>query len=360
MTNILLDVYPQLTENRELNEVSETCEKYADEHLTDEEYALFAKELGLKGFNTRKRASFAIYDLDSQFDYLVPTDEALARIEREEQEKAHELLLKYVAEKEEKALSEAKLKETEEAIKQLEDIASAKGMTLDDLGSQRKEENPIIQAQADELATGLKTKAEANEKKYTNILTQYEMQEYQEQLTSFEELQGKIDSGEIQDYRVLVGLDNNVKGINSMSRKILTEYKKHLDGVPMEDCTGVIHDSLRYTMLIDDEHYIKDTKEIINDLREKGYLVTVKNLWGNKAYQGVNTAVTDRQTGFTFELQFHTKDSYYTKEHLTHDYYAIFRNDYTTEEEKALANKIQMYYQSQVPVPDGIIGETFD
>ena len=31
MTNILLDVYPQLTEKRELNEVSEACEKYSDE-----------------------------------------------------------------------------------------------------------------------------------------------------------------------------------------------------------------------------------------------------------------------------------------------------------------------------------------
>ena len=31
MTNILLDVYPQLTNNRELNEVSEACENYADE-----------------------------------------------------------------------------------------------------------------------------------------------------------------------------------------------------------------------------------------------------------------------------------------------------------------------------------------
>ena len=31
MTNILLDVYPQLTENRELNEVSKACENYADE-----------------------------------------------------------------------------------------------------------------------------------------------------------------------------------------------------------------------------------------------------------------------------------------------------------------------------------------
>ncbi len=31
MTNILLDVYPQLTEKRELNEVSKACENYADE-----------------------------------------------------------------------------------------------------------------------------------------------------------------------------------------------------------------------------------------------------------------------------------------------------------------------------------------
>ena len=31
MTNILLDVYPQLTENKTLNEVSEACENYADE-----------------------------------------------------------------------------------------------------------------------------------------------------------------------------------------------------------------------------------------------------------------------------------------------------------------------------------------
>ena len=31
MTNILLDVYPQLTENKTLNEVSEACTSYADE-----------------------------------------------------------------------------------------------------------------------------------------------------------------------------------------------------------------------------------------------------------------------------------------------------------------------------------------
>jgi hypothetical protein len=31
MTNILLDVYPKLTDNRKLNEVSEACENYADE-----------------------------------------------------------------------------------------------------------------------------------------------------------------------------------------------------------------------------------------------------------------------------------------------------------------------------------------
>nr|MBR6100540.1 hypothetical protein [bacterium] len=31
MTNILLDVYPKLTENRTLNEVTEACENYTDE-----------------------------------------------------------------------------------------------------------------------------------------------------------------------------------------------------------------------------------------------------------------------------------------------------------------------------------------
>jgi hypothetical protein len=31
MTNILLEVYPKLTENKSLNEVSEACENYADD-----------------------------------------------------------------------------------------------------------------------------------------------------------------------------------------------------------------------------------------------------------------------------------------------------------------------------------------
>ena len=132
------------------------------------------------------------------------------------------------------------------------------------------------------------------------------------------------------------------------------------DGVSVDDVANKVHDGLRYTYLIDDDNYVKDTQDIVDSLREKGYLVTAKNLWGNKAYQGVNAVVTDRKTGYSFEIQFHTLDSYNTKEGLTHDYYDIFKNDFTTQEEKELANIIQMYCQSTVNIPDGIIGHDFN
>ena len=152
----------------------------------------------------------------------------------------------------------------------------------------------------------------------------------------------------------LIGLEHRLKSVESTSRKILTDA--HDMEISPEEAAGNINDSLRYTFEIDDAHYVEMTRRIMDTLIAGGYTVyKFKNYWAKKdvSYKGINVFFRSKD-GVIFELQFHTPDSYATKEQKNHANYEIIRSETSTEQEKAEATQKQDALFALVPVPAGV------
>ena len=152
----------------------------------------------------------------------------------------------------------------------------------------------------------------------------------------------------------LVGLDYRLKTVESLRRKILSD--SHDMEVSLEEAAANINDSLRYTIVADDAEYADITKKTLDTLSAMGMTVfKFKNYWADdsRSYQGINVNLKTPE-GVVFELQFHTPDSYDTKEDKTHTYYEIQRDENTTAEEKAEATRIMDELFALVPVPEGV------
>jgi hypothetical protein len=68
MTNILLDVYPQLTEKKSLNEVVEACENFTDEQdfTKDEKKAITRLcRLSIMGINNEDKTPLETFSVES-------------------------------------------------------------------------------------------------------------------------------------------------------------------------------------------------------------------------------------------------------------------------------------------------------
>lgn len=323
------------------------------EDLVDE----VMKKLNL-GLSTESIITLGKYDLSKSLDGIsIPSSTELDEIVKIKQAQAHDVLIETMKTDLINKQKMERRQKAEEARIRLDEIAREKGMTLKELGKQTGDVDPEIKRIADSLAEEVAEKAKSNQKRFEKLVKIYDNGELSGR--TFESIQEGIKDGTITEYQVLVGLDRQLKEVSSISRKIIDYAEKHVDN-SLSDGASRVHDSLRYTLLIDDDHYVQKIHEVVDDLRDKGYIVNVSNHWGNPAYQGVNATITDRETSFTFELQFHTAESFDAKESVTHTYYEIFRNKYTTAEEKDLANTIQMSAQEDVSVPKGIIGEKFD
>ena len=151
----------------------------------------------------------------------------------------------------------------------------------------------------------------------------------------------------------LIGLEYRLKTRESLSRKILTDA--HDMEVTPQEAAAAIHDSVRYTFIIDDGDYAMGTKTMVAALASKGITLTkFKNFWADDSrdYQGINANFKDAE-GTIFELQFHTPESYDTKENKTHYLYEIIRDEHTSAEEKAKAEQKQKELFKLIPIPEG-------
>lgn len=150
----------------------------------------------------------------------------------------------------------------------------------------------------------------------------------------------------------LQGLDYRMKSEESLTRKILLD--SHDKECSLQEAADAIGDCLRYTLMSDEDgKYAAMVNRTMNTLKGKGFtILKFKNFWGGEYYQGINVALlTPDQT--KMELQFHTADSYNTKENLTHKYYEIMRSETAKAEDIAEAEKMTRYYQTLVKIPEG-------
>lgn len=220
----------------------------------------------------------------------------------------------------------------------LNSIAKQKGMTLEEIANQKPkiELKCNNEKKADLIAQMLNSKALEKEEEITNDIKLLE----------------SIDAK-------LINLETKVKDSNSLSKKILRDSmisKKSIEEISYE-----IYDTIRYTLVIDDKTYINNVEKSLNLLLNLGYKIILnkfKNKWGNTIYQGINVGLITPYD-VKIEIQFHTNQSFVTKEYLNHTYYEIYRNLFANTKERQLAYQIMRINQALVHIPDKAINYTY-
>jgi uncharacterized protein YukE len=163
----------------------------------------------------------------------------------------------------------------------------------------------------------------------------------------------------------LVGLKHKLKKMDSLTDKITRESafpQPHTR--PLDELVSLkadeIKDVLRYTVQSDMKRYSVNYEAVTSKLEARGFtLENVKNTWAEPGspqagpYRGINTQWRTPD-GQSFELQFHTRDSFAMKER-THDVYEEARAIDTPMERQQELRQIMTRMSDEIPVPDGAI-----
>jgi hypothetical protein len=154
---------------------------------------------------------------------------------------------------------------------------------------------------------------------------------------------------------VLVGLEHRLKGTNRLKEKIVSRAEGDSGG-SLADVTSSINDAVRYTFCFSNEQYVAGYLHVRQQLESAGYqmIETPRNRWrDDPEYKGINSCwrIPD---GGRFELQFHTRESFYAKAHLTHRSYDRLRAPDTGWQELPELKAYQRIVSSAIPMPTGI------
>ncbi len=163
---------------------------------------------------------------------------------------------------------------------------------------------------------------------------------------------------------ILVGLENRFKTESSLFRK-LSERIKVQDvsafrfAEILDDFAANNNDVLRYTMLFEIETYTSDCLKTLEILEEKDYQTEkIWNAWLMQetrldlGYRGVNVIITNPPYQ-TFELQFHTLESYTAKE-ANHFLYEEMRLKQTDKARRKLLRQTQINNVADLKFPPNI------
>lgn len=162
--------------------------------------------------------------------------------------------------------------------------------------------HPDLTAAATPLAEALAAKAESQEPQVTQILN--------DAVTA---AGGRME-----------GLQNRLKKRSTLRDKIV--LKSIEKNTSIESQAEAINDALRYTAILEPGNYIDTAREVLAQLEQQGFSpLVMKNSWPkNDDYSGVNGTLV-APDGSLIELQFHTADSWFTKDDV-HDDYEIASN----------------------------------
>jgi len=153
---------------------------------------------------------------------------------------------------------------------------------------------------------------------------------------------------------VLVGLSHRLKGDDRLKEKIADELAKK-PGSSTAEVVADIWDTVRYSFRFGRDLYVDVYSDISARMDQAGFRqVPSKNHWsGNPEYKGVNTRWASAD-GARFELQFHTPESHYAKEHLTHESYERLRKGETSRAERVELMEFQRLVCTAIRLPPGV------
>jgi SPP1 gp7 family putative phage head morphogenesis protein len=137
----------------------------------------------------------------------------------------------------------------------------------------------------------------------------------------------------------MAGLEFRIKTQDSYMRKVASDFAADVeinpDLLPI-DVARSINDVLRYTAIAGPEEYYTLYSATILALINEGHSVKkVKNTWNdsNNPYNGINGILVTME-GVSYELQFHTPESFEMKQHKIHVYYEEYRLPSTPKQRK--------------------------
>jgi hypothetical protein len=152
----------------------------------------------------------------------------------------------------------------------------------------------------------------------------------------------------------LEGLEFCRKGDDRLKEKIADSLRIAPAKAP-EDVIREIPDAIRYTFCFEQNSYVNGYWDVKQRLETGGYrMIYSKNHWrGDLEYKGINTRWVTEE-GQRFEVQFHTDESYYAKQHVTHSTYERIRNRLTTRDERRDLEAFQREVCSWIAVPENV------
>jgi hypothetical protein len=116
-----------------------------------------------------------------------------------------------------------------------------------------------------------------------------------------------------------------------------------------------IHDGVRYTFILEFDHYTDGVGLAQSQLDEAGYYqIETKPGWHREEYKGVNSQWEDPASGISFEVQFHTSESWRAKQ-TTHEAYETIRSNKASVEEMESLRSYQREVSATVRIPPGAL-----
>ena len=177
----------------------------------------------------------------------------------------------------------------------------------------------------------------------------------------------KLEENALATGARLEGLEFRMKTRESLIRKLNSRLKKLIAShitlqfyIPrLSDIFNEVDDVLRYTVLAETKKYTSTTLSFLGNLK-KEFDCNIKSFsfWErNSTYLGINAFVTI--SNFTFEIQFHTFESWDLKQSESHNLYEIFRTLPNCFAKFILYSNMKEIW-SNIPIPPNVleIGKT--
>ncbi|MBQ8891523.1 MAG: hypothetical protein IJ068_01500 [Bacilli bacterium] len=169
------------------------------------------------------------------------------------------------------------------------------------------------------------------------------------------------------DIGVLKGLNHRIKPFSSIVEKTVADSLDYNGSY--ERAANNINDLIRFTFVIPDNLYINNIDQCLHRLESMGYqVIEFKNKWNSKEFKGINVRLAAKNNEDVFEIQFHTPLAYKIKEgddpeskkHSTRSLYQVSRDESAPVWLRLKADKLRMYLQQFIEVPEGAIEYTYD
>lgn len=161
-------------------------------------------------------------------------------------------------------------------------------------------------------------------------------------------IEAQLENGRLVDGTEQFAL----KSPDRFKEKLAKLAERHPDEDPRDLATS-IHDGIRYTFLFGQDEYANGVEDAVRKLEDTGAeMVLLKNAWSEAEYKGINTRWHDLQTNTSFEVQFHTPESWVTKQR-THEAYEKITDARTPAFEIEALREFQRKTSDRLPVPPG-------